>query len=266
MSDTTGVSDHPTGGGVSRGGARRVGSPSSVGGPKAPDAPTWQDPAARARRDQLITIAALLLAVAALGAILGGGFRVRSVEVQGSGLPVAAIVQTSSVVGDNLFTVRSDQVAARLARLPAITVVRVSTELPDRVVIVARRRAAVAAWQPPSGLELLAADGTPIGQVKSTKLPVVVGAVHPSAAQLAAVRYARHSLGAKIAAYRIGPVFGLTIAGQDGWIARVGSGAPQTMVMRVATLGALLEKLARHGEHLVSVDLRYRNPYFRLQP
>jgi hypothetical protein len=57
----------------------------------------------------------------------------------------------------------------------------------------------------------------------------------------------------------------LSIHGQSGWQAVIGRGNAQTLVARIATLQALLGKIARNGQHLSYADLRFRRAYYRVR-
>src|SRR5437868_7419236 len=83
---------------------------------------------------------ALAVCMACLGAVIGGLFTVRQVQVVGNRLPVSAIVGAADVSGQNIFSVRSDTVIGRLGRVPEIVVQRVDISFPDRVIIYARVR------------------------------------------------------------------------------------------------------------------------------
>ena len=219
------------------------------------------------RLSTLLPWLGLLVCLASLSAALGGVFRVRQVEVVGANLPVDTIVRTAGVSGQNLFTVRSDQVVARLSRVRAIVVHRVDLSFPDRVTIYASLRPTLVAWESGGALYELDPEGMIVRQVKSTRLPIIVGTGHngplgPSIVQ--AVRYAMASLpsapNGAVAAFRYDPG-GLAIVGRAGWTAEVGVGTPQTLVDRIATLSSVLAAVRTQPRPLKFVDLRLRVPY-----
>ncbi|HEX6507444.1 MAG TPA: cell division protein FtsQ/DivIB [Chloroflexota bacterium] len=221
----------------------------------------------------LPSVLALLACFAILGAALGGVFKVRSVQVVGQNLPENRIVAAANVTGQNIFTVRSDQVVARLSAVREIVVTRVDTEFPDRVTIHAQIRPSLVAWQTPSGLFVLDMDGRVIDRVPRTSLPIIVGSdAHGALGSgiVQAVRYAVQTLpgapGGAVSTFRYDPRSGLTIAGRSGWNATVGTGSPDTLVRRIADLVALLQTLKSRPQHLLSVDLRYRTPFARFAP
>jgi hypothetical protein len=212
----------------------------------------------------------LLACLAFLGAAIAGTFRVRQVRVVGGNLPRDRIVQTAGVLGQNIFTVRSDRIVARLAQVRDIVVQRVDTTFPDTVTIYARPRTVLIAWQTGGNLYELDPDGRIVRQVKTTTLPVIVGtdtggALGPGVVE--AVRFAVETLPAApdgaIATFQFKPTLGLTIVGKSGWTADVGTGSPQTLVNRIATLAAFLVKIHGQSRHFQFVDLRFRVPYAR---
>ncbi|HEY8685885.1 MAG TPA: hypothetical protein VIO57_09795, partial [Chloroflexota bacterium] len=58
------------------------------------------------------SIVALLLCLAALAAAFAGIFKVKTIQVVGSGLPQARILAVAGLSGANIFSVRSDEVVA----------------------------------------------------------------------------------------------------------------------------------------------------------
>lgn len=228
----------------------------------------------RSRRYLPLVWSLLLLAacLASLGAAGAGVFRVREVRVVGANLPAEAIVQATGVMGQNIFTVRSDLVVSRLSRVREIVVQRVDTSFPDTVTIHARLRQSLVAWQIGHALYELDPDGRIIRQVQSTRLPVIVGtdttgALGPGVVE--AVRYAVGALPAApngaIAIFQFQPHIGLVIVGRSGWTADIGTGSPQTLVNRIATLVSALAAIRAEKRQLEFIDLRYRVPYARFR-
>lgn len=218
-------------------------------------------------------IAVFGLSLGFLLASLSGQFTVREIQVVGQNLPVAAIDQSARVEGTNIFTVRSDTVVANLQSVQEVAVRRVDVSFPDRVIIYARLRRAMAAWRTVGGLYLLDPEGRIIRSVKSTALPIISsteknGSLGPGIVE--AVREAVVLLPSApdgaIGAFTYNPRIGLTIAGRSGWQAIVGSGSRRAMVNRIATLAAVLRKEHRQGQRLGRVDLRNRTPYGTLAP
>jgi hypothetical protein len=201
---------------------------------------------------------------------VSGLVKVLEVRVVGANLPAGAIVAASGVVGQNIFTVQSDQVVSRLSSIREIAVRRVEADFPDTVTIYALMRTPLVAWRDGKTLYELDPEGRIIRQVASTSLPVVVGSdttgpLGPGVVQ--AVRYAVVTLpqapGGAISVLHFDPKNGLSITGRAGWTAVIGRGQAQTLVNRIATLSAVLVKVHPRPDHLVFVDLRYRSPYAR---
>lgn len=212
---------------------------------------------------------ALLACLASLVVIFSGFFTVRQVDIVGNNLPRGAIVQAAGVNGQNIFTVRSDGVVARLDTVPEVVVQRVETSFPNRVTIYARARLPMVAWQQTGGgLFLLDPNGRVISQVSTTNLPVITGTAPGSKLGpgiVAAVRYAvqelpREPRGA-IQAFRFNPDNGLTIVGRAGWTADVGRGSPRVLMERIGTLAGFLYTIRNRPQQLKYVDLRYHGAY-----
>lgn len=219
----------------------------------------------------LLSAAALLACLAAIGAALSGSFTVQRVVVVGSGLPTATIVSAAQLSGKNIFRLRADQVVSRLdQQVHQIAVTRVATSFPNQVTIYARLRRPLVAWQSNQGLVLLDAEGWIIGSVAKTNLPIISGdgaarGVPPSI--IRAVSYAFRVLPASgpgaINAFQVQPRTGLVIVDRSGWSADIGHGTAQTLVNRIATLGSVLQAIQAQGKRLQFIDLRYRVPYIR---
>jgi cell division septal protein FtsQ len=214
-----------------------------------------------------------LLACAGLLAVAATGlFRVKHVDVVGANVPVDKIVQTAGVTGQNVFTIRSDQVVARVSRIREIVVERVDTTFPDRVTIYATERTPAVAWLSGRRLYELDANGALIRQVVTTSLPVIAGPQPQTPVGqgiVQGVRYAVHALATvpdgSIAHFRYDPRTGLSIDGRAGWIAEVGNGTPQHVVDRVATLASLLASTRNRAGSLQFVDLRLSSVYARFR-
>ena len=182
------------------------------------------------------------------------------------------MVNAAAVRGQNIFTVRSDQVVARLIRVREIVVQRVETSLPDQVTIYASLRIGRIAVQRGRQLYEVDSSGAMIRQVQTTRLPVVRVGAAPCACPgalgpgvVAAVRYAVRALrtvpSGSVLAFRYTSANGFIIVGRAGWRAMLGSGNPQTLVNRVATLVSFLASIQGRPAHLQLVDLRGSAPY-----
>jgi cell division septal protein FtsQ len=207
--------------------------------------------------------------VVALAACVFGLFTVRSVQIVGTNLPTALMVQAAAVSGQNIFSVRSDQVIQRLGSVPSIDVTSVTTDFPDRVVIHATARRPVVIWRSPHGALLVDRYGHVIGPAGSAMLPSIASPQLPGSDGIAAALYATRLLPPEpdgtVAGLVADPRLGLTIRGVSGWRAVLGSGAAQVLVTRVATLQSLLAAIAQHNQRLAYADLRFRGGYYRVR-
>jgi cell division septal protein FtsQ len=182
------------------------------------------------------------------------------------------VVQASDVVGENIFTVRSDGVVSRLAAVPDIEVVRVDTSFPSSVTIYVRPRLPVVAWNQGGKIFQLDTRGVVLGQVKTSSLPQVVGSEpsgHLDPGTVAAVRYAWQTLprqpNGALSGIQYDPRNGITLVAHGGWTAALGKGTPQLLVSRVAILSNFLQSDQARGRPLTFVDLRVRPAYARFK-
>jgi len=217
----------------------------------------------------LTTVIGLLACVGMLGAALFGVFRVRHVQVVGTTAP-PDVVQASGVMGANIFTVRSDQVVARLQVLRTLEIDRVETRFPNSVTVYARLRPRMVAWKSGRSLYELDSQGRPVQQVASSSLPEITttdGNSLPSSSVVQALHFEAPALvrsaHGTVVVYEYASKTGLTVRGSTGWTGEIGNGSAQTLANRLATLSALLDTLRRQGKRLDYADLRYRVPYAR---
>jgi POTRA domain, FtsQ-type len=209
--------------------------------------------------------------MAFLGAAVGGTFRVRHIYIVGAAqVPSDAIIQGAGVLGQNIFTVRSDRVVRQLGAVTQVDVTKVETSLPDRVTIYVHPRIPVLAWKDGRNLYEVDRFGRIVQPVAASRFPLIIGLVpgkHLDVSMVVAVRYALTVLPAvprgTIATFRIEPRNGLMVIGRAGWAALIGTGTDQTLVARVATLATFLRSPAIRGRSIVLVDLRGRSPYAR---
>lgn len=217
----------------------------------------------------LWSVGALILCAAFLGASLGGIFKVRRVEIVGATAPSDA-AQVAGVMGQNIFTVRSDQVVRRLSVVHAIDVRRVETAFPDRVTIFVHQRQPFLAWQNGGTLFEVDPDGRIISQVQHSDLPVITGTPpghELTAGVVQATRYAAENLpqapNGAVAVFQVNENTGLVIRGRAGWMADVGRGTTQLLVDRIAELAAILRDPKVRSHQLSYVDLRSAEPILR---
>jgi hypothetical protein len=230
-----------------------------------------QPPAPPTGRSPWPTVVALAGVLVICGMAIGGFFTVRHVEVIGNGLPTSEIVQKADVSGKNIFRLRSDDVVTRLAQIPSVEVIHVDTSFPSTVRIFARLRQPYVAWQTGDVIQVVDASGNIIGTTNlSTSLPIIVGPPHappPAFAVMQAARYAATLLppapNGAIRRSQIDVKLGMVVVGRSGWQAVIGTGDPQTMVGRVATVAALLRTVYKQRQVLTFADVRFRTPYYR---
>lgn len=198
-------------------------------------------------------------------------FRVSRVEVIGRNLPVTRVAAASSAQGRNIFTIRGSSILAHLRQLPNIMVTGVDVTLPGTVTIHASLRQPVIAWKQRRRLYLVDKHGHVISKVLTTSLPVINNytgtPVHlgqdVNRIALLGATYTEATLPrAGIKAFALGVKRGLIIHSERGWNAVLGLPTGKRLVMRVATLKALLAKATASKRHLAFVDLRSsRSPY-----
>ncbi|HEX8918785.1 MAG TPA: cell division protein FtsQ/DivIB [Chloroflexota bacterium] len=220
------------------------------------------------------SVGALLLCVSSLGAIFFGMFRIHQIDVVGSGLPSATIRQEAGVADQNVFTVQSDQVVARLSNIREIVVGRVETSFPDRVTVYAQERRPMVVWQTGRARYELDPEGNIIRPVTVSALPVITGPASQGgridSGIIQAVRFAVQALpsapNGAVAMFDMQPNNGLKIFGRSGWSAMVGKGTAQSLANRIATLSSVLSTLQKQRRRLIWVDLRFSTPPMRAVP
>jgi hypothetical protein len=231
---------------------------------------------AAARRTPIFTRRALspllilLVCLAFIAAAFAGVFKVRDVQVVGSGLPASQIIAASQIQGKNIFRVRADGVVANLQSVTTVVVTKVETDFPNKVVIYARMRRPFAAWNRNGHLFVVDPSGTIIEEVTKTTLPIISGpapgdSLGPGVVQ--ATRYALSTLPSvpygRISAFQFGPKHGMTIVGVSGWQAILGRGTPATLDTRIAELATVLHHERARDASLTIIDLRQKEPYAR---
>lgn len=114
--------------------------------------------------------AALALLVAAggiYGAMSSDLFTMRATEVGGNTWTSddAILAALALPAGQNVFTIRTTELEARLEELPAVAGATVGVALPDRVVVDVAERLALVAWKVGDRTFLVDADGVLFGEV-----------------------------------------------------------------------------------------------------
>ncbi len=111
---------------------------------------------------------ALLVSLAGLyGATSSGAFSVRRTEITGvTWTPQEAVVDALAIPdGQNLFTLSTRDLAARLAAIPAIRDASITVALPDEVRVAVAERVALLIWEAAGERYLVDEDGLLFGRV-----------------------------------------------------------------------------------------------------
>lgn len=218
---------------------------------------------------------ALLLAAGLAYAFYGGAFVVTEVTVTGSSLtPAGDVASTVGVLGANVFTVDSREIASRLATLPTVRRAVVWTELPGQLRVALWERQGVLVWTAGEVSALLDEHGTVLvlnpdagtagdrARVTAPKEPA------PEAGQTVDARVVRGALALaqglratpQLAASRIEyqAPDGLMLVLEGGRRVIIGDGS------RVAEKLVVLQNLINANEHWSRLDLRDPDrPYYR---
>lgn len=231
-----------------------------------------------------VVVAGKLVALFALLAISGllydgavsPSFRVRRVAVSGTRLlSPQDVLGAAAVEGQNVFRLRRADVAERVRQIPAVRGVQMRVALPDRVEIVIDEREPYATWHAGSTSFLVDSDGLIISD-REPEQPLIViqdldspslapgarvdrGALQTVAALNAALpRALRHAP----RQYDYSRALGVEFQAQGG--PRVRFGSSEGIEAKVATLIALQQELARAGERVELIDVRFLSrPYYR---
>ena len=132
-------------------------------------------------------LALLVLVVSCLavyGATASSAFGYRRLDLTGARYSDAASVRTAIGLGDgaNLFTVATDEIAARLRTLPAVTGVTIEAALPDTLRVRLTERQPVLVWQIGQQRFLAATDGVLFATDNGDLSATATGAADGSAA------------------------------------------------------------------------------------
>lgn len=117
---------------------------------------------------------AIALGVALAYLVTDSAFTVRRVVVTGVvALPGTGLAEASGVLGQSIFSVEPDAVAARVATLPRVERVEVYTETPGTLVIAVQERSGALLWEAEGASYLLDGTGFVLGQVTAGSAPPV---------------------------------------------------------------------------------------------
>jgi len=108
------------------------------------------------------------------GFLFSGDFLVGTVTVRGTTLGnPAEIVTVAEAIGEPIFTIDATDSAERVARLPYVERVEVTTSFPDEVIITVVERIPAVVWSAAGRTFLVDARGYVLAESSNTTLPVV---------------------------------------------------------------------------------------------
>jgi cell division protein FtsQ len=218
----------------------------------------------------LAVLSLIAAAAATYAALVLPWPRVESVRVEGAtSLDVAAVVQTSGLLGSSLIRPPTEAAEARLARIPQVRSVRVERDFPFGLSIRIEERQPWGFWSvngvdhPVDETGVVLEVGVPDQAAPrivavDTEADVGPGDQVDRAAVALAGRLFRESprfLGSAVRELEYRPSFGITAVLDGG--TRVVFGDDRYYEYKVAVLSKLLEDLQARGITPASVDLRY---------
>jgi cell division septal protein FtsQ len=233
-------------------------------------------PVHRARSGVSCRAVSLLLALALLAALayvfLSDVYYVYEVTVRGNSLVSAEeILEQTGAQGYSVFFIDPRQIEERITALPDVREAKVAISLPNRLVIDVRERQARVAWEAggqrygvdEEGLIVsLGGDAGPTILVRDLDAtPLQLGEQVDLQAVTAAETY--HSLLPGVSEFDYSREHGLSYQNEHGWRVYLGDG--EGAELKVAIVGALVERLAGQGETAECIDVRFpESPLYRL--
>lgn len=187
------------------------------------------------------------LAVIAFGFLFSQDFVVRTVVVQGNSLALAdSIVKTSKALDQPIFRIDTQAVARRIAALPAVESVEVSTELPDRMIVRVHERVPAVIWQTGNQAMLVDPHGWVLAPAGNQNLPKVLQSEGDSPAVgsriapelIQAIQVVHDRLGPPLMTLEYDEPTGLTADFADGHIVILGT--PDQMSEKLNVLDAAM--------------------------
>jgi cell division protein FtsQ len=225
----------------------------------------------------LAVVVAGTLLVAAIGAGLTVSpvFDARAIRIEGGDhLRRADVLRLAGVgSGTNVFYLDTGDVARRLESDVWIAGATVIKDLPSTLVIDVRERVAVAVMGSKGQRELVADDGTPLGDARSgVLLPSIgppAGAPPPSAQDVSDAARAIAALGPgtrrQVAHVSVLPDGSLLVSLSNGAV--VTWGTADELGAKAAALAALLRWARKQGSHLTAADVHVpSNPTAEVTP
>lgn len=216
----------------------------------------------------------MLLAMVALLAwfFVDTRFFIYEAEVQGNALVSAdEVYRASGLDTMSVFYVNWRQVAERICHLvPGVAQVRINCQLPNRVLIHVREHEVHFAWRTNGGAFLVDGEGRVLksddggyGELLSIhdldEYPLQPGDQVDQIALKAVSRL--HSLLPEVKAFDYSRAKGISLLDGHGW--RIYFGDDQALPEKVATMHAVLQKIANSGASVKLIDLRFVGcPYY----
>jgi len=225
-----------------------------------------------AQRLKIIAGALTLLVIGALFEFFNAdlfyvyGFQVAGLQF----LTPGEVERASGVMGYNTFFVDAHSVERTLSKLPEVKSVRVTTGLPNRVVVQVDERQPELTWL--RGAEAYWVDGDGIlfrARANLTQLPSIRDLdqtmVKPGQPVLpvaiAAYRALRRANPDAPRAYEWSAARGLAYTDEHGWKIYVGDASE--MAGKLAKLRALVSQLVSQGAHIRFIDLSKGDPFYQ---
>lgn len=199
-------------------------------------------------------VGALALTAVLAYVVTDARFAVDTVVVTGvASLPGSTVAEASGVLGESVFRVDSAAVAQRVATLPSLQHVEVTTEAPDRLIVHVTERQPVMIWDAGGASFLIDETGDVLGQSDASNpvalprlqvlpgnpTPVVGGTVDVTPVRAALALNARLPVEAGLtqAAITLDPVIGIAVQ-TEKWRAVVGN--DELLGKKLAVLKLLL--------------------------
>jgi cell division septal protein FtsQ len=244
----------------------------AMAGHVLPTAPAVTREMWRARRPKLVALALILLATTALLAFFNTDlFYVFDFQITGlKYLSSAEVERASGIAGYNIFFIESQAVERALSRMPEVKSVRVTSSLPNRVVIEVEERQPQVTWLRGSESYWVGADDIAFRarmnlpkQVTLRDLdqsPVKLGQ-KVSADGMAATRALRDAWPDAPRVLEWSASRGLAFDDEHGW--KIYLGDAIEMAGKVASYRALASQLTAQNIKIRFIDLSKGDPYYQ---
>lgn len=230
----------------------------------------------RARSPLRPRVASFLLALGLLATLayvfLSDTYYVYDVTVSGNVLLSAEeVFQQTAMQGYSIFFIDPKVAEQRITMLPDVRQAKVTVSLPRQMVIEVREREARVVWQTGEARYGVDDEGLTVSLPGDTQPAIVVTDLDTTPLQLgdrvdlAAVAAAEiyHSLLSQVSQYQYTREHGLSYQNEHGWRVYLGDG--EGAGLKVAIVGALVERLANQAETVEYIDVRFpESPLYQL--